>query len=213
MSEVSFELEDVHGESHQYKVELFSVDTNANMQLMFIGPVMQSIGRVVEAVAPAMEGQSVEDLLSGGWGNVAAVLRKVDWGKVPDAVAILSGVIKDNGGSELVAQIMCQTKRYYHMKEIASAPTISDKQPEQPCLDLSKASDRTMAFEGNYGEYWSAALMVLLVNFTQFGRSGSANLKSALGLLTLGVLNPSGKSEETEKPRSDTGSDVTTLKL
>jgi hypothetical protein len=213
MSEVSFELEDVHGEVHRYVVDLFSVDTNANMQIMFIGPVMQSIGRIIGALGPALEGKTIDQVLNGGWPEFAAILRGVDWVKAPDAINILSDVIKANGGSELVAQILCQTKRYYHVPEIASAPTISDKQPEQPHLDLSKPADRTLAYDGNMGEYWKAAFMVLMVNFTQLGRSGLTSLNDALGLLTLGTLKRSEKTEETAKPKSDTNSDATTLRL
>jgi hypothetical protein len=213
MTTVNFELDDAQGVSHKYEVELFSVDVNANLQLKFVGPVMQAIGRVIMAAAPAMGDKSMAEVLSADYGEIAAMLKRIDWVKAPEAVAILSDVIQANNGSDLVAQILCQTKRYYHLPEIADAPTITNSVPRQPCLDLAKATDRTTAFERNYGEYWSAALMVLLVNFTQSGSSGSTSLKDAFETLTLGVFKQSEKTEETPEPKGDTSNDVTTLNL
>ena len=197
-----FELEDCEATSHTYEVELFSCDENARLQLMCATPLLRAVGRLIGAITPALG----EDGLQGAMGSMDGMIQalgKMDWTEVPEALAAIPEEIEKRGGPALVAEIFARTTRLTPVPELQSLPSVDDRKIETDLRQrLKLAGDRDLAFgDGNFAEYWAAVGMVLAVNFTRIGRSGSATWRDALRTLTGGLLTQSSLTTETPGPR------------
>jgi hypothetical protein len=193
MRTVSFELKDSTGETHLYEVVLFPCDENARLQLKVGRPAFEMIAGIITTLAPALAGGAMEQMMRGAkLGEVAQSLTQIDWLKAPGAFVPLVDMIERNGGPELIAQIFARTKRQTKVKELAGVPSVTDAAPRDYVEDaLKDASARDSAFgDGNMGEYWIAALMVLVVNFFPVGRDRPATWTDAVTRLTAGLLQP-----------------------
>ncbi len=204
MKTVEFQLKDADGLEHTYKVELFSVAENVKYQLMIAGPLMQAVGRTVAAVLPAVSGKKIGDVLKDMDALVNA-LQGVDWTAAPDAVTVIPEMIEARGGAALVTRIFSKTVRLTAIPELQSVATASgdgaiDSDLRQP---LESPEQQDAAFgDGNYAEYWAAMAMVLIVNFTRYGRNGSGSWKGLVGTLTGGLVTPLTPTTATPPPSS-----------
>lgn len=204
MKTVKFSLKDSEGQSHQYEVELFSCDENARLQLIVSKPLLQMIGSVIAALVPAIaDGVTLDDLDA-----ISGMLSKIDWLSAPGALTPLPEMIEERGGPDLVARIFERTARLLPVPELQGATTATGDAAIDPNLrlHLKLASARDEAFgDGNMAEYWAAAAMVLIVNFTKLGRSELIDWKQLVERLTGGILKPSKTS--TREPRKDSAKD------
>lgn len=207
MKIVKFSLNDADGVAHTYEVELFSVKENVKLQLMCAQPLIKAIGKLAATIAPALRG------LPGGEGeqeiNVREVLSNVDWQSAPEILLSIPEMIEQRGGPDLVTRIFAQTTRLVPIEMLKGRPTISDK-PVDPYhrqeLELEEHQEHAFG-DGNYAEYWQAAAMVLLVNFSRYGRDGSPSWRQLVKKLTLGVWTPYPMSTGTARPSGDTQTD------
>jgi len=200
MKTVKFELADADDNVRVYEVELFSVDENARLQLLFGQPLIRAVGNLAATLAPAVQSGAVD--LDGGEIDVKAVLGAVGWHDAPDVLLPVIEQIEAKGGPALVAQIFERTTRLVPIAELQDLPVAEgnpvDSDFRQPLKDSRM---RDMAYgDGNMAEYWKAAAMVLLVNFTRHGRQGSQSLSSLFKTLIGGFFTASQKNTATQAP-------------
>jgi hypothetical protein len=203
MKIVKFSLRDADGVSHVYEVKLFPVAESVRLQLICAQPLIRAVGKLAATIAPALKS------LPGGEGeqevNIRELLSNVDWEAAPEILTSIPEMVEARGGAQLVNEIFAHTTRLVPVDMLKGQPTIGDKpiNPYHP-QELKDPAQQEHAFgDGNYLEYWQAAAMVLLVNFTRYGRDGSPSWKTLVGKLTLGVWQPYPTSTETTRPSSD----------
>jgi hypothetical protein len=202
MKTVEFDLKDADGESHRYEVELFSCDENVALQLIIAAPLMQTIGRTLAAVLPAVEGQAMSDVFKD-MDSLSEALRRVDWTRAPDALISIPQMIEAQGGPALVQRIWAKTYRLLPIAELQNVATAhGDGKIESDYRQhLALAPERDNAFgDGNFAEYWQAVAMVLIVNFTRFGRNGSGSLSGLAESLMSAAAIPSHPTTGTAPP-------------
>lgn len=212
MKKVNFELNDVDGKRHRYEVELFSCDEQARYQLMLGGSLIEGIGLIAAQLAPLVKSKVID--FDSGQFNLGDILGEVDWQGVPKIMLPMIAEIERRGGAKIVAEIFAQTYRLMEVEEHKNLP-VADGQPVDPYIrnHLADASQRDLAYsDGNMGEYWKAAAMVLIVNFTRHGRNGSLDLNSVVSMLTFGIVDPSAPAIETLEPSSARPSVAASLK-
>jgi hypothetical protein len=203
MKTVTFELADADDNLHTYEVELFSVDENARLQLMFGQPLIRAVGNLAATLAPVVQSGAVD--LDGGEIDVKAVLGAVGWHDAPDVLLPVISEIEARGGPEQVARIFERTTRLVPSPDLEGLP-VADGNPIDPNFrqQLKKPEMRDMAFgDGNMYEYWRAAAMVLLVNFTRYGRQGSPSLSGLFKRLIDSFFPASPKSTATPAPNAE----------
>jgi hypothetical protein len=198
MKTVEFQLKDVEGVEHTYEVELFSCDENVRFQLMLSTPLINAIVNAVATLAPAFaDGASIDDL--------ASAAMKVNWLTAPGVFEPIPAMIEARGGADLIAEIFQNTQRLIPIPNLKKGqPTVTDSAIDSDFRQHLKESDaRDQAFgDGNFAEYWQAAAMVVLVNFTRHGRGASINWKQLLSSVTGGLLTPSMMATGTETQKS-----------
>ena len=204
MKTVNFKLKDADGLEHEYEVVLFSVAENVKLQLMVAGPLMEAAGRALATVLPAITGKKIGDVLKD-MSTLVAALRLVDWTSAPAALTVIPEMIEARGGATLITKIFNSTTRLTAIPELQNIATASgdgelDSDLRQPLAD---PVHQDAAFgDGNFRDYWTAAAMVLIVNFTRHGRNGSGSLKGLVGTLTGGLVTPSTPTTGTTPPSS-----------
>jgi hypothetical protein len=207
MKTVDFHLTDADGEQHKYVVELFNCDESVRLQLMVAAPLFDLVGQLLSALVPALGKGKLSELLKST-DAIAAGLQRVDWSTLPGALSALPAAIEERGGPVLIERVFAKTTRLVPIPEAQGAPSVTDGEPVTDVRQQLAQSDwRDLAFgDGNYAELWSAFVMVLVVNFTRYGRNGSPGLKSAVETLTAGLVTVSPRSTETTAPKSGTSS-------
>lgn len=202
MKIVNFELNDVDGKRHRYEVELFSCDEQARYQLMLGGALVQAVGQLAAQIAPLVKSGAI-DFDKGNF-NLGEILGEVDWQGIPKIMLPMIEEIERRKGPALVAEIFARTSRLIEVEEHKGLP-VADGQPVDPYIraPLSDPAQRDLAYsDGNLAEYWKAAAMVLIVNFTRHGRNGSLGLNELVSMLTFGIVTPSDTPNETTEPRA-----------
>lgn len=203
MKRVNFELNDVDGKRHRYEVELFSCDEQARYQLMLGGSLIEGIGQLAAQLAPLVKSGAID--FDAGSFNLGDILGEVDWQGVPKIILPMIAEIERRGGSKVVADIFARTWRLTEVPEHRNLP-VADGQPVDKDIrsHLADSGQRDLAFsDGNMAEYWKAAAMVLIVNFTRHGRNGSLGLNELVSMLTFGIVDPSAPANETQEPNTD----------
>lgn len=203
MSIAKFSLTDCHGVERPYEVERFSVDENATFQLMLGAPLIEAVAAAVSTIVPLIQDAAVMANLAGalpGDGETKGVTLSVDtiakalgaanWQSAASVLTPIPAMIIAQGGPELVARIMAKTDRLTPIAQLQGQPNVGvavvDPNYRQ---HLGNAADRDAAFgDGNMGEYWRAAVMVLVANFSPSGPDGSVSWKGALKSLTGGIV-------------------------
>jgi hypothetical protein len=204
---VYFDLKDADGVSHAYEVDLYSVAENAKLQLMCAGPLLQALGRLAAVVRPALQavpkGTTMENL---DMASALKILGNADLESLPESLMAFPEMIEARGGPDLVTRIFAGTRRCIPIPALQGLPTAAgdDAIPSDHKQALADPVQQDAAFgDGNMGEYWQAAAMVLIVNFTRFGRRGSQPLSGLIKKLTLGIVDLSPVNTETQKPSPD----------
>lgn len=196
MRRVHFELNDREGAPHLYEVELFSCDENAALQLMVGQPAFEMVADLIGTLAPALVAGGLEVMLrEGKLGDLAKALLggNVDVGRLSQLMAPLFRTLQEQEGPVVIARIFARTVRQVKVKELSGAPTTSGDGKHKDYIEqpLGDPEHRDAAFgDGNMGEYWLAALMVLVVNFFHVGRDQPATWSDAAQKLTGGLLQP-----------------------
>lgn len=204
MSIAKFSLKDCHGVEHQYEVTRFTVDEQAAFQLKLGAPLMEGIAAAISTLVPIAQNEEVRNeimgaLPGGGSGQgavtlslatIAKALSSANWQGAADVLVPLPRMILEQGGPGFIAEIFAKTERLIPVPELQNQPTVGEK-PVDPNLrqKLGNAADRDAAFgDGNMKEYWKAAAMVLVANFTPSGPNGSIDWKGAVASLTGGIV-------------------------
>lgn len=191
MSVAKFTLEDCKGVVHEYEVTRFTVDENAEFQLLLGEPLLKAVARAIGARAPVIKEGGLGDAMEeGSLSALAGALSGANWGAAAEILTPIPKMIIEQGGSQLVAKIFAKTIRKIPIRAMQGQPTISESGVSDTMnLELWRAEHRDQAYgEGNMGEYWKAACMVLIANFTPSGPDGSVNWKTALQNMTGGLL-------------------------
>jgi hypothetical protein len=191
VSLAKFSLKDCNGVEHEYEVERFSVDEQADLQLKLGEPLMKALARTVAVLAPAMKSGGLGKAMQGGnLGEMAKALSDARWSEAADILTPLPKMIMAQGGPKMIAYVFSKTVRLIPVEGMRGQPTVTDQAPEHNMRQhLGDAGDRDLAFgEGNMGEYWRAAGMVLLANFTPPGPNGYVDWKRSLSSMTGGLL-------------------------
>lgn len=193
MSIAKFTLEDCSGVAHEYEVTRFTVDENAEFQLLLGEPLIKAVARTIAVLAPVLkEGGLGEAMETGTLSALAEALSGADWGAASDVLTPLPKMIMDQGGPQLIARIFSKTIRKVPIQAMVDqpTPTLTETPVDNHMrLELGKAEHRDQAYgNGNMGEYWKAAAMVLVANFTANGPDGSVNWKDAFANMTGGLV-------------------------
>lgn len=194
MSIARFSLKDCHGVLHDYEVERFSVDENARFQLLLSAPLFKAISRAVAVLAPAIKGGKLGEAMEEGTIKAMAfALSDANWADAAHVLTPLPAMILAEGGPALVAEILNKTTRLVPIEAMKNqtAPTVTGDAPPATHmrLELGRPEHRNQAFgAGNMAEYWKAAAMVLIANFTPSGPDGSVDWRNAVSDLTGGVV-------------------------
>jgi hypothetical protein len=194
VSVAKFKLDDCQGVSHEYEVTRFPVDENARLQLLLGEPLIKAVARAIGVLAPVIkEGGLADAMEEGTLQSLAGALSGANWSIAADVLTPLPRMILDQGGPALIAQIFAKTVRKVPIDAMRDqpAPVLSEDQPVGNCMrqELGNAAHRELAFgDGNMGEYWKAAAMVLVANFTPTGPDGSVSWKQAAESMTGGLL-------------------------
>ncbi len=161
--------------------------------------------RLIGALAPAFADGEV-DLTDTS--ALTKRLNKIDFAQAPEALAILMEMVEKQGGPDLVTRVWDRTVRLEPIPEAKGQPQIGDKPVKQNIrYELKDPSVQDHIFgDANFGEYWMAFVMVLLVNFTRYGRTGSPSWKAGLEKLTGGLWSQSENETERPRPASSPGS-------
>ena len=203
MKIVEFELKDAEGVSHRYRVELFSCDESVRLQLMVARPLFDMIGQLLGALVPALGKSKLSELL-GSLDGIATGLQLIDWTTLPGALAALPAAIEDRGGPVLIERVFAKTTRLVPIPEAQGLASVSDGPVVTDMEQKIASSDwRDVAFgDGNFAELYQAFGMVLIVNFTRYGRSGSKDWRGIVETLTGGLVTRLTPSTETTAPSS-----------
>jgi len=202
---VHFDLKDVDGVVHAYEVDLFTVAEQARLQIICAKPLFRALGKVGTVISPALKsipaGITPADL---DMAAVVKIMAHADLEAAAEALMSIPEMLVEQKGPDLITRIFAGTRRCVEIPALQGLPTASDEPiPTAYKQELRDSAAQDQAFgDGNMAEYWQAAAMVLIVNFTQYGRKGSRPLSDLLGKLTGGILTLSPKSTETEKPSS-----------
>ncbi len=197
-----FSLTDCHGVERQYEVTRFSADEQAEFQLKLGAPLIEGVAAAINTLVPIIQNEEIREELLGGMPgdgekkqitisvkSIAKALGSANWQGVAEVLTPLPKMILAQGGPAFIAEIFAKTDRLTPIKELQNQPNVGG-----PLVDpnyrqhLSKSEDRDAAFgEGNMREYWMAAAMVLVANFTPSGPDGSVSWKGAVSSLTGGI--------------------------
>ena len=79
-----FNLNDCNGESHEYQVQRFTVDENAELQLLLGEPLLQAVSRAIGVLAPVMKSELSDAVEGGTLGDIAKALSGANWGIASD---------------------------------------------------------------------------------------------------------------------------------
>lgn len=207
MSIAKFSLKDCQGVEHKYEVERFSVDKNAELQLMLGEPLLRAVASAVGTLVPIIQNEEIvseiramipSDDVSESESvpinvkGIAKALGVADWQMAADVLTPIPAMIISQGGSKLMADIMSKTFRLTAIAELQNQPNVGGKVVDpnyRQCL--GNAADRDAAFgDGNMAEYWKAGVMSLVANFSPSGPDGSVNWKDALASFTGGIWTP-----------------------
>jgi hypothetical protein len=179
--------------AHEYEVERFSVDEQARLQLLLGEPLFEAIAKAVSTLAPVIQEGGVRKAMEGGTlSEMAKALSGANWGEAAGVLTPLPKMILDQGGPRLVAQILSKTTRLVPVDALRDKPmpSLTDSDASRDLRqNLGDENDRNQAYgDGNMGEYWKAAAMVLLANFTPTGPTGFVDWKQSLQSMTGGIL-------------------------
>lgn len=194
MKTVKFDLQDADGEGHLYEVELFSCDEAIDLQVMLAQPLLEAVGTIGRVFVGAVKAE--------GAGSLVDRINAIDEGDLYAAGGVLSLIpkmIEERGGAALVARIFTRTVRHDRVP--------AEPQPVVVEQHLVESTARDDAYaDGNYLELWKAVLMVLFVNFSRLGRSGSLDWKTLFSRATGGLLKQSQQTTGTARPSGDSPS-------
>lgn len=203
MSIAKFSLTDCHGVEHQYEVTRFSVYEQANLQLKLGAPLMEGIAAAINTLVPIIQDEEVRsEILAAlpqdgenkqvtiNLQTIAKVLSSANWQSAANVLVPLPKMILEQGGPEFVTEIFSQTERLTYIKEHAGRATVTEEPIDTNFRQkLGNTADQDAAFgDGNMGEYWKAAAMVLVANFSPSGPNGSVSWKGAVKSLTGGIV-------------------------
>lgn len=203
MSIAKFSLKDCHGVERQYEVTRFTVDEQAEFQLKLGAPLMEGVAAAINTLVPIMQSDEIRAELGSmlpsegekaqvtiDFKTIAKAMSAADWQSAAGVLMPLPKMILGQGGPGFIAEIFAHTDRLTPIKELQGQPNAGG-----PMVDpnyrqhLGIAADRDAAFgDGNMREYWTAAAMVLVANFTPSGPDGSVNWKGAVSSLTGGIV-------------------------
>jgi hypothetical protein len=201
VSIAKFSLTDCHGAEHQYEVIRFTVDEQAAFQLKLGAPLMEGVAAAISTLVPIFQDEEVRsEIMSGlpdgkgqasiSFETIAKALSSANWQNAADVLVPLPKMILEQGGPQFIAEIFAKTERLTPLDELKGRPTVTED-PIDPNfrLRLWKVDERNAAFgDGNMGEYWKAAAMVLVANFSPTGPDGSVSWKGAVSSLTGGIV-------------------------
>ncbi len=201
MSIAKFTLIDCHGVEHAYEVERFTVDENAEFQLMLGAPLMQGVANAVNTLVPILQDAEIRDSLTGAVSSntgsvtvsidtIAKALGAANWHSAAAVLMPLPEMIIQQGGPAMVARIFAKTERLTPIPELQGQPNVGGEVIDPNLRDkLGTPQGRDAAFgDGNMREYWKAAVMVLVANFTPSGADGLTDWKGAVAGLTGGIV-------------------------
>lgn len=203
MSIAKFSLTDCKGAEHQYEVTRFTVYENAEFQLMLGAPLMRAVASAINTIVPILQDTEVRDeiaaaLPKGGESGkvtvsvatIAKALGAANWQDAAGVLAPIPELIIANEGPALITKIFAKTERLTPIPELQGQPSIGEEVVDPNFREkLGTAAGQDSAFgEGNMAEYWKAAVMVLVANFTPSGPDGSVNWKGAVSSLTGGIV-------------------------
>ncbi len=210
MSIAKFSLTDCHGVERQYEVTRFTVDQNAELQLMLGEPLLNAVASAISTLVPIIQDEEIvselramvpskeklaADEASGektpmNLKAVAKALGAATWQSAANVLAPIPAMIIAQGGPALWARILAKTDRLTPIKELQGQPNVGGPVVDPNWrLHLGKAEDRDAAFgAGNMAEYWKAGVMALVANFSPSGPDGSVNWKGAVSSLTGGIV-------------------------
>ena len=203
MSIAKFSLTDCQGVEHQYEVTRFTVFENAEFQLMLGAPLMRAVASAIGTIVPILQDQEVRDEIAGALpaagasGNVtvsiatiAKALGAANWQQAAGVLEPIPEMIIAQDGPALVTRIFKHTQRLTLVKELQGQPSVGEEVVDPNLREkLGTTEGQESAFgEGNMAEYWKAAVMVLVANFTPSGPDGSVNWKGAVSALTGGIV-------------------------
>ncbi len=210
MSIAKFSLKDCHGVERQYEVTRFTVDQNAELQLMLGEPLLNAVASAISTLVPIIQDEEIvselrammptEEKLAAAEASgekvpmnlkaIAKALGAANWQSAANALTPIPAMIIAQGGPALWARILAKTDRLTAIKELQGQPNVGG-----PVVDpnyrqhLGTAADRDAAFgNGNMAEYWKAGVMALVANFSPSGPDGSVNWKGAVSSLTGGIV-------------------------
>lgn len=203
MSIAKFNLTDCHGVEHAYEVTRFTVDEQATFQLKLGAPLMEGVAAAINTLVPIIQNEEVRSEIMAalpGDGEkknvtinvqtIAKALSSADWQSAANVLMPLPKMIMAQGGPTFIAEIFAQTDRLTAIPELQGQPNVGGEVIDTNLRQkLGKADDRDAAFgEGNMAEYWKAAAMVLVANFSPSGPDGSVSWKGAVASLTGGIV-------------------------
>lgn len=203
MSIAKFSLTDCHGVEHAYEVTRFTVDENAAFQLMLGEPLIKAVASVINTLVPiiqdeetraeiiaALPGDGEKKQAAVNVQTIARALAAANWQSVAEVLLPLPEMIIAEGGPALVVRIFAKTERLTPILELQNQPNVGDEVLDPNHRQhLGNADDRNQAFgEGNMVEYWKAAAMVLVANFSPSGPDGSVSWKGAVSSMTGGIV-------------------------
>jgi hypothetical protein len=210
VSIAKFSLTDCHGVEHQYEVTRFSVRENAEFQLMLGSPLLNAVSSVIRTLVPIIQDEEIvselrdmmpskEQLAEAVRGGkktpvnvkaIAKALGAANWQAAAGVLAPIPEMIIAQGGPDLVTRIFAKTERLTPVKELQGQPSVGEEVVDPNFREkLSTEAGQDSAFgDGNMREYWTAAVMVLVANFTPSGPDGSVSWKGAVSSLTGGIV-------------------------
>lgn len=203
MSIAKFSLTDCHGAERAYEVTRFTVDENAAFQLMLGEPLIKAVASVINTLVPIIQNEETraeiiaalpadgeKKQVAVNVQTIARALAAANWQSVAEVLLPLPEMIIAQGGPALVARIFAKTERLTPIPELQGQPSVSDEAIDPNHRQkLGNAADRDQAFgEGNMREYWLAAAMVLVANFSPSGPDGSVSWKGAVSSMTGGIV-------------------------
>ncbi len=208
MSIAKFSLTDCRGVEHQYEVTRFSVYENAEFQLMLGAPLMRAVASAINTLVPILQDQEVRDEIAAAlpkkdadgkpvsgkvtisFATIAKVIGAANWQEAAGVLEPIPELIIAQGGPELITKIFRRTERLTPIAELQGQPSVGEEVVDPNFREkLGTKEGQDSAFgEGNMREYWTAAVMVLVANFTPSGPDGLVNWKGAVSALTGGIV-------------------------
>lgn len=189
-----FKLEDCNGKEFEYEVTRFTVDEQAKLQLILGEPLFEAVSQALATLAPIMQkGEAGKIFETNNLSDMGKALSGANWTQAAKILSPIPKMILEKGGPALIEQVFSKTIRKVPIEAAQSQtmPVINeDSAPKKDLeLDLGNPGHRDQAYgNGNMGEYWKAAAMVLVANFTQSGQSGYVTWKDGIKALTGGML-------------------------